>query len=207
MVEGIQSVGVGACVKHSAANNQETDRIRVSADVDERTLREIYLPAFEHVVREAKPYTVMCAHNKVNGVYASENHWLLTQVLRKEWGFAGLVMSDWGAVADRVAALAAGLDLEMPATGTDGQIAAGDSALTDLEAMSTFGEWLDHPVGGPLLREALARAKAPSPEDLAATDPTLLRAARAVPLAKFTGLGFDITTQDIDHLAAAVRSR
>ncbi|MFF3787946.1 glycoside hydrolase family 3 C-terminal domain-containing protein [Streptomyces sp. NPDC001933] len=124
VVEGIQSVGVGACVKHFAANNQETDRMRVSADVDERTLREIYLPAFEHVVREAKPYTVMCAYNKINGVHASENHWLLTQVLREEWGFDGLVMSDWGAVTDRVAALAAGLDLEMPPTGTDEQIVA-----------------------------------------------------------------------------------
>ncbi|RSS56752.1 glycoside hydrolase family 3 C-terminal domain-containing protein [Streptomyces sp. WAC01280] len=122
VVEGIQSLGVGACVKHFAVNNQETDRMRVSADVDERTLREIYLPAFEHVVRHARPYTVMCAYNKVNGVYASQNEWLLTQVLREEWGFDGLVVSDWGAVADRVAALAAGLDLEMPPTGTDEQI-------------------------------------------------------------------------------------
>ena len=114
LVEGLQSQGVGASVKHFAANNQETDRMRVSADVDERTLREIYLPAFERVVTQAKPWTVMCAYNRVNGIHASEHRWLLTEVLRDEWGFDGLVVSDWGAVHDRVAALAAGLDLEMP---------------------------------------------------------------------------------------------
>ena len=114
LVAGLQSQGVGASVKHYAANNQETDRHRVSAEVDERTLREIELAAFERVVTEARPWTVMCAYNKVNGTYASEHHRLLTQVLRREWGFEGLVVSDWGAVHDRVAALAAGLDLEMP---------------------------------------------------------------------------------------------
>ncbi|MBR7741758.1 glycoside hydrolase family 3 C-terminal domain-containing protein [Phycicoccus sp. BSK3Z-2] len=114
LVRGIQENGTGACVKHYAANNQETDRLRVSAEVDERTLREIYLPAFERVVREASPAMVMCAYNRVNGEFASQHHWLLTEVLREEWGFDGVVVSDWGAVHDRVAALAAGLDLEMP---------------------------------------------------------------------------------------------
>jgi beta-glucosidase len=113
-IRGIQSEGVGASLKHYAVNNQETDRVRVSADVDERTLREIYLAGFERAVTEAAPWTVMCSYNRVNGVHASQNRWLLTEVLRDRWGFDGLVMSDWGAVHDRVAALAAGLDLEMP---------------------------------------------------------------------------------------------
>ncbi|WP_458782353.1 glycoside hydrolase family 3 C-terminal domain-containing protein [Arthrobacter sp. D3-16] len=121
-VRGVQSQGVGTSVKHFAANNQETDRMRVSSDVDERTLREIYLPAFERVVRESNPTTVMCSYNRINGTYASENTWLLTDVLRKEWGFNGAVVSDWGAVSNRIAALKAGLDLEMP--GSDGTTTA-----------------------------------------------------------------------------------
>ncbi|QFU92547.1 glycoside hydrolase family 3 C-terminal domain-containing protein [Amycolatopsis sp. YIM 10] len=115
-VRALQAEGVGASVKHFAVNNQETERMRISADVDERTLREIYLAAFERVVTESSPATVMCSYNKINGVYAAENHWLLTRVLREEWGFSGAVVSDWGAVGDRVAALAAGTDLEMPGT-------------------------------------------------------------------------------------------
>ncbi|WP_020673252.1 glycoside hydrolase family 3 C-terminal domain-containing protein [Amycolatopsis nigrescens] len=123
-VRAMQAEGVGASVKHFAANNQETDRMRVSADVDERTLREIYLPAFERVVTEADPATVMCSYNRVNGVKAAQHHRLLTEVLRDEWGFRGAVVSDWGAVGDRVAALVAGLDLEMPGSGgrTDEEI-------------------------------------------------------------------------------------
>jgi beta-glucosidase len=114
MVQGTQSQGIGTSLKHYAANNQEDDRLRVSAEVDDRTLREIYLPAFERVVMLSQPWTVMCAYNKINGTYCSEHHWLLTEVLREEWGFEGLVVSDWGAVHDRVAALRGGLDLEMP---------------------------------------------------------------------------------------------
>jgi beta-glucosidase len=117
IVDGLQSRGVGASLKHYAVNNQETDRLRVSADVDDRPLREIYLAGFERVVKKAKPWTVMCSYNRINGVYASQDHWLLTEVLRDEWGFDGLVVSDWGAVDDNIAAVAAGLDLEMPSTG------------------------------------------------------------------------------------------
>src|SRR5215216_5651003 len=114
LIDGVQSRGVGTSLKHYAANNQEFQRFSISAEVDERTLREIYLPAFEKAVKQAKPWTIMCAYNKLNGEYCSENHYLLTGILKREWGFEGLVVSDWGAVRDRVAALKAGLDLEMP---------------------------------------------------------------------------------------------
>jgi len=113
-IDGVQSKGVGTSLKHYAANNQEFQRLSISSEVDERTLREIYLPAFETAVKKAKPWTVMCAYNKVNGTYCSENHKLLVDILKKEWGFEGLVVSDWGAVHDRVASLKGGLDLEMP---------------------------------------------------------------------------------------------
>ena len=113
-IQGVQSNGVGTSLKHFAANNQEYQRSTISSVVDERTLREIYLPAFEAAVKKARPWTVMCSYNKLNGTYAAENHKLLTEILKDEWGFEGLVVSDWGAVHDRVEALLAGLDLEMP---------------------------------------------------------------------------------------------
>ncbi|MBQ9301140.1 MAG: glycoside hydrolase family 3 C-terminal domain-containing protein [Clostridia bacterium] len=116
MIHGVQSRGVGTSIKHFAANNQEHRRLSSSSDADERTLREIYFPAFEMAVKREQPWTVMCSYNRLNGVFASENPWLLTDVLRREWGFQGYVMSDWGAVSDRVKGLAAGLDLEMPAS-------------------------------------------------------------------------------------------
>ncbi len=117
LTKGIQSKNVGVSIKHFALNSQEHRRMSSSSECDERTMREIYFPAFEMVVKEAKPWTVMCSYNRINGVYASENPWLLTDVLRKEWGFDGYVMSDWGAVSDRVEGVKAGLDLEMPASG------------------------------------------------------------------------------------------
>ena len=135
MVRGVQAHGIGTSVKHYAANNHESHRLVVDAVVDERTLRELYLTGFEIVVREAEPWTVMCAYNLVNGTYASEHHHLLTEVLRDTWGFEGLVMTDWGAANDRVAGVAAGLDLEMPYSGkafdADLIAAVGDGTLDE----------------------------------------------------------------------------
>ncbi len=114
LIQGVQSTGTGTSLKHFAVNNQEKRRTTVSAVVDERTLRETYLKAFEIAVKKGKPATVMCAYNKVNGTYCSENETLLTNILRDEWGFDGVVVSDWGAVHDRALGVKAGLDLEMP---------------------------------------------------------------------------------------------
>ena len=117
LIKGVQSKNVGTSIKHFLANNQETRRMSSSSEVDERTLREIYLAAFEGAVSRQKPWTVMCSYNKINGVYAAEHKEALTDILRGEWGFDGFVVSDWGAVNNRVPDLEAGLDLEMPASG------------------------------------------------------------------------------------------
>jgi beta-glucosidase len=114
LVAGMQSKGVGTSVKHFAVNNQETRRFSVNAVVDERTLHEIYLEGFRIAITKSKPWTVMCAYNSVNGDFCAENHYLLTEVLRDQWGYEGFVMSDWGAVHDRVEGVKAGLELEMP---------------------------------------------------------------------------------------------
>ncbi|NLK28810.1 MAG: glycosyl hydrolase [Clostridiales bacterium] len=116
MIKGVQSKNVGTSIKHFLANNQETRRMSSSSEVDERTLREIYLAAFEGAIAKQKPWTVMCSYNKINGVYAAQNKEYLTKVLRDEWGFDGYVVSDWGAVNARVEDLEAGMDLEMPSS-------------------------------------------------------------------------------------------
>lgn len=139
-IRAMQSTGVAACPKHFAGNNQEDRRMVSNSVIDERALREIYLPAFEMAVKEGKPWSIMCAYNRLNGVFCSENGWLLDQVLRKEWGFDGAVISDWGAVSDRAKAVKAGMDLEMPGTGefSDGilrkALTAGEVSEAELDA-------------------------------------------------------------------------
>jgi len=183
-VDGLQGQGVGASVKHFAANNTETDRMRSSSNVDPRTLREIYLRAFERIVRSARPWTVMCSYNRINGVFAAENHWLLTEVLRDEWGFDGVVVSDWGAVRDRVAAVAAGLDLEMPGSGgrTDAAVVAA------VESGSLPAEVVQRSAARVAALAALAQAPATPPVDVDAHH-ALARevAARCVVLLKNDG--------------------
>ena len=150
MVEGVQSRGVGVSVKHFALNNSENYRFMGNSVASENTIRSLYLKPFEYIVRHAKPATVMCAYNQINGVYCSENKWLLTDVLRDEWGFDGVVMSDWGAVRDRVLGLKAGMDLEMPGD-TDScrraildAIADGSLSAADLDkACRNILRWID----------------------------------------------------------------
>lgn len=134
-IKGVQSKNVGTSIKHYLANNQETRRMTNSSEVDERTLREIYLASFEGAIKNGKPWTVMCAYNLVNGTYVSEDKTYLTDILRNEWGFEGYVMSDWGAVNDRVAGLAAGMDLEMPSSN-----GANDPLINEAIAEGTLSE-------------------------------------------------------------------
>ncbi|MDR1107763.1 MAG: glycoside hydrolase family 3 C-terminal domain-containing protein [Spirochaetaceae bacterium] len=137
LIEGVQSKGVGTSLKHYAVNNQETARMVSDSVVDERALREIYLAAFEEAVKKARPWTVMCSYNLLNGVYVSGNKKLLTDILRSEWGFSGLVLSDWGATVDRAPDLAAGLDLEMPGSG-----GYGDAKIVEAVREGTLDEAL-----------------------------------------------------------------
>ena len=137
-VQGVQSQGRGTSLKHFFANSQEHRRTDASSEMDERTMREIYLPAFETVVKKAQPWTIMASYNKIGGIYSTANRKYLTELLREEWCFEGLVTSDWGATHDRPAAVAAGCDLTMPAEDTDEQIVIavqeGKLAETDLDA-------------------------------------------------------------------------
>ena len=119
-VNGVQSKGIGTSLKHYAANSQETRRMTCDSVVDERALREIYLTSFEKTVKQAQPWTIMCAYNRLNGTYCAENKWLLTDVLRDEWGYKGMIVTDWGAENDRVAGLLAGQELEMPTSNGEG---------------------------------------------------------------------------------------
>ena len=138
-IKGVQSKNVGTSVKHFAANNQETNRFSVSEEVDERTLREIYLAGFETCVKKSAPTTIMCSYNAINGELSSQNKWLLKDVLREEWGYKGMVVSDWGAVYDRVKGIKADLSLEMPYSGghTDNDIVeavkAGKLTMEELD--------------------------------------------------------------------------
>nr|AGS53403.1 beta-glucosidase [uncultured bacterium contig00025] len=116
LIRGIQEKGVGTSLKHYALNNQEKKRMTIDVIADDRAMREVYLKAFEIAVKKSRPWTVMCSYNRINGTYASDNKWLLTDVLRGDWGFGGLVVTDWGAMNDRVEAVKAGCDLEMPAS-------------------------------------------------------------------------------------------
>ncbi len=134
LICGVQSKNVGTSIKHFLANNQETRRMSCDSRVDERTLHEIYLAAFEGAVKKAKPWTVMCSYNKINGTYAAQNHQYLTETLRDRWGFDGYVMSDWGAVNNRVEDLKAGLDLEMPGSfGVNDKMIVGAVLSGELE--------------------------------------------------------------------------
>ena len=149
-VEGVQSMGVGVSLKHFALNNAENFRFMGNSVASENTIRKLYLKPFEYVVKHAKPATVMAAYNQLNGTFCSENKWLLTDILREEWGFDGVVMTDWGAVHDRVAGLNAGLDLEMPGDTAicrrwilDG-IADGSLPMADLDkACRNILKWID----------------------------------------------------------------
>ena len=145
-IQGLQSKGVAACVKHFACNNQETRRMSGSSEVDERTLHEIYLPAFETAVKKAKTRGVMCAYNAVNGSFCAENKTLLTDILRDQWGYEGFVVTDWGAIKGRAEGVEAGLDLEMPGSPN----ATGEEIAQAVKAGTLSMEALDKAAGNVL---------------------------------------------------------
>ena len=158
-IQGLQSSGVGVSVKHFALNNSENHRFMGNSAASENTMRRIYLKVFERIVKKAKPASLMCAYNRINGVYCSENKWLLSDVLRGEWGFDGLVMTDWGAIRDRVAALKAGLDLEMP-----GDTAVCRKSILDAVKDGTLDAADLDKAAGNVLRLVDKYVKPPEPE-------------------------------------------
>jgi beta-glucosidase len=201
LVQGIQSKGVGTSLKHFAANSQEAHRHLVSAEIDERTLREIYLPAFETVVKQASPLTVMCAYNKLNGVLCSENQSLLVDILKKEWGFEGVVVSDWGAVHDRIASLRGGVDLEMP-----GPKAARVRQVVEAVSVGTLDEAILNEAVRRILSMVFQAAQTPKggPFDVAAHH-ALARhiAAEGMVLLKNDGI---LPLKDVQRIAVIGRS-
>lgn len=142
-INGVQSKGIGTSVKHFAANNQETRRMTVNTVVDERTLREIYLRPFEIAVKKAQPWTIMAAYERLNGTYCAENKWLLTDVLRTEWDFQGIVVTDWGAENERVPGLLAGQELEMPSSNGVGNKQIVEAVKQGLVEESYLDELVD----------------------------------------------------------------
>jgi Beta-glucosidase-related glycosidases len=196
-IQGLQSQGVAACVKHFAANNQETRRMSGSSQVEERALRELYLPAFETAVKEGKAGSVMCAYNAINGTFCSENKRLLTDILRGEWGFDGFVVTDWGAVKDRVKGLEAGVDLEMPggAGKEEAILKAVQEGILPKEVLNQavrnilcFVKWvLDHKKENASFDRGTAREKA---RRLAAECAVLLKNDGVLPLAQSSKIAF-----------------
>lgn len=191
LIRGIQSNGISACPKHFAVNSQELRRQASNSVVDERTMREIYLTAFEIAVREAAPMTIMTSYNEINGVYAHENKHLLQDILRNEWGFDGMVVSDWGGSNSAVAAVKAGGSLEMPSPGytsvreLEGVVKAGTLSEADLNARAAEVAKIAHltkteGVGrNDLLKDAVAAAHHEIARKVAENSSVLLKNASA----------------------------